>query len=188
MAAAVQPIGLGNSQKTCYKTFRTSCPPACILIEHVDLTSCPSRHGPELIALLHLPLDEGHEEAGVAAEAHVGHDAEDEALLLVVVGGLVLVPRLLDVRASPAGETALDRLRVVAGPPARDPDQVSEGERDRHLGEPSRAVPRQQLLELCDHLLVGPPDVEGDLGTKCRSSLVSLETALEGLVIARKFA
>ena len=38
----------------------------------------------------------------MAAEAHVGHHAQDVALLLVVVGGLVLVPRLLDVGARPA--------------------------------------------------------------------------------------
>ena len=61
------------------------------------------------------------------------------------------------------GEAVLDRLGVIAGPPASDPDQVSEGKGDRHLGEPARTVPRQQLLELGDQLLVGPPDVEGDL-------------------------
>ena len=61
-------------------------------------------------------------------------------------------------------EAVLDRLWVVPGPPAGDPNQVSEGERDRHLGEAARAVPRQHFLVLGHHLLVGPPDVEGDLG------------------------
>ena len=36
------------------------------------------------------------------------------------------------------GEAVFDRLRVVAGPPARDPDQVAEGELHRHVGEPAQ--------------------------------------------------
>ena len=152
-----------------YPTNSYDCPTPASL----SLTSCPECHGPELVALLHLALDEGHEEGGVAAPPHVGHHAQDEALLLVVLRRLVLVPRLLHVLARPRLEAVLDGVGVVAGAPAGDADEVAQGERDGHLGEPARAVPvRPQLVELGHQLLVGPADVEGDLAGERRPLLL----------------
>ena len=135
----------------------------------VNHTSCPSCHGPELIALLHLPLDKRHEKGGVAAEAHVGKDTEDEALLLMVVCGLIFVPGLLDVLARKVPEASLDFV-LVTGSLACYPDHMSEGKGDGHLGEPSCTVPRRvEFVKLLDQLLVWPPDVERNLGKKERN-------------------